>query len=212
VRQRIRETFFSDLFLMLANSSNPAMTATEVAERHEEKLTMLGPVLERLHNELLQPLIDITFDRMLEVGALLPPPPDLLGMDISVEFVSVLAQAQRMIGSNGIDRFMGNVVALSKVKPDVLDKVNFDEWADSYSRMLGVDASMLVDDADVQALRDARAKAQAAQEQANMQNQQAQTAKNLAQSPTGGAPNALTDVMAGLTGYSSQATPVGGTP
>ena len=66
VRERIRGSFYADLFLMLANATDTRMTATEVAERHEEKLLMLGPVLERLHNELLDPLIEITFTRMVE--------------------------------------------------------------------------------------------------------------------------------------------------
>ena len=60
VRGRINSSFYADLFLMLANATDTRMTATEVAERHEEKLLMLGPVLERLHNELLDPLIDLS--------------------------------------------------------------------------------------------------------------------------------------------------------
>ena len=72
VRERIRGAFYADLFLMLANSTSDRMTATEVAERHEEKLLMLGPVLERLHNELLDPLVESTFTHMVRAG-LLPP-------------------------------------------------------------------------------------------------------------------------------------------
>jgi hypothetical protein len=79
VRERIRESFFSDVFMMLANSSNPQMTATEVAERHEEKMLMMGPVLERLNNELLYPLVEVTFTHMIEVGALPPAPQELAG-------------------------------------------------------------------------------------------------------------------------------------
>ena len=77
VRDRIKSSFYADLFLMLANSTNPQMTATEVAERHEEKLLMLGPVLERLHNEILDPLIEMTFARMVEAGIVPPPPEEL---------------------------------------------------------------------------------------------------------------------------------------
>jgi hypothetical protein len=83
VRERIRESFFSDVFMMLANSSNPQMTATEVAERHEEKMLMMGPVLERLNNELLYPLVEVTFTHMIEMGALPPAPQELAGMDLA---------------------------------------------------------------------------------------------------------------------------------
>ena len=73
VRERVRSTFYADLFLMLAGSDRTNMTATEVAERHEEKLLMLGPVLERLHNELLDPFIEMTFARLVRAGALPRP-------------------------------------------------------------------------------------------------------------------------------------------
>lgn len=201
VRERIRGAFYADLFLMLANSSNARMTATEVAERHEEKLLMLGPVIERLHNELLNPLIDITFNHMLKFGMLPPPPEELSGMDLSVEFVSVLAQAQRAIGVNGIDRFVGSVGMVAQFKPEVLDKINTDEWADTYSEMLGVPPKLLVANEDAQALREARNQAMAAKEQAEAQQQQSQTIKNVASAVA----DAPVDVMNMFSGYNNPA-------
>ena len=63
VQNRIRAGFNVDMFLMLSNQSAlNQMTATAVAELHEEKLLMLGPVLSRFNNEVLRPLIDRTFD------------------------------------------------------------------------------------------------------------------------------------------------------
>lgn len=203
-RERVRGAFYADLFLMLANATDTRMTATEVAERHEEKLLMLGPVIERLHNELLDPLIDITFTRMIEANLVPPAPPELQGMDLNVEFVSMLAQAQRAIGTNSVDRFVGNLGAIAQMKPEVLDKFDADTWADSYSDMLGVDPNLIVAGKQVALIRDARNKAMAAKEQAAMMQQQSSTAKNLAQSPTGGGDkNALMDVMNQFSGYSS---------
>jgi hypothetical protein len=187
---------------MLANAPNTRMTATEVAERHEEKLLMLGPVLERLHNELLDPLVDITFTRMLQAGIIPPAPEELQGMDLNVEFVSMLAQAQRAIGTNAVDRFVGNLGTIAQMKPDILDKFDQDQWADIYADMLGVDPSLIVADKDVAMVRQARNQAMAAKEQSAMLQQQSQTAKNLAQAPTG-QQNALTDVMNMFSGYGS---------
>jgi hypothetical protein len=201
-RERVRGSFYADLFLMLANTPNTRMTATEVAERHEEKLLMLGPVLERLHNELLSPLVDITFTRMVAAGALPPAPQELQGMDLNVEFVSMLAQAQRAIGTNAVDRFVGNLGAIARMKPDILDKFDQDQWADVYSDMLGVDPSLIVADKQVAILRDARNQAMAAKEQAAAMQQTSQSVKNMAQSPTGNQ-NALTDVMNMFSGYGS---------
>ena len=86
--------FNTDMFLMIDGQSGQ-MTATEVAERHQEKLLMLGPVLERLQNEILDPLIEITFAQMIEAGIVPRPPDELQGKELNVEFISMLAQAQR---------------------------------------------------------------------------------------------------------------------
>ncbi|MBR0568371.1 hypothetical protein J5J83_19795 [Azoarcus sp. L1K30] len=202
VRQRVRSAFYADLFLMLANGDNGRMTATEVAERHEEKLLMLGPVLERLHNELLDPFIESTFARMIKAGVLPHPPQELQGMNLNVEFVSMLAQAQRAVGTNSVDRYVGNLGAIAQMKPDVLDRFDSDEWAEIYADMLGVDPRLIVADDQVAMIRQQRAQAQQQAAHAEQMAQGAQTAKNLAAADTSG-DNALTNVMQMFSGYNS---------
>ena len=193
VRGRINGAFYADIFTMMSSQVDSRMTATEVAERHEEKMILLGPVLERLQNELLDPLIEITFDRMLEAGLVPPPPEELQGQELSVELVSMLAQAQRAITTNGTDRFVGNLGQIAQFVPSVLDKFNADAWVDDYSDKLGVDPGLIVPDDQVAKVRDARAKAQAAAAQQQQMNMASQTAKNLGQTPTTGG-NAASDV------------------
>ena len=202
VRERIRGSFYADLFLMLANNTDTRMTATEVAERHEEKLLMLGPVLERLHNELLDPMIEMTFSRMIEAGIVPPPPEELQGMDINVEFVSMLAQAQRAVATNGVDRFVGNLGAVAGFKPDVLDKFDADKWADEYSEMLGINPELIVPNEQVALIRNQRAQQQAMAQRAALLNQNADTANKLAGASTTG-DNALTNVMDMFSGYNT---------
>jgi hypothetical protein len=72
VQNRVQRGFYADLFAMMINSDRRQMTATEVVERHEEKLVLLGPVLQRINVELLDPLLDDVFEYALE-GGLLPP-------------------------------------------------------------------------------------------------------------------------------------------
>lgn len=201
VRGRIKETFYTDLFLMLANQTDARMTATEVAERHEEKLLMLGPVLERLHNELLDPMITITFSDMLEAGIVPPPPPELHGQQLNVEFVSMLAQAQRAVSTNSVDRFVGNLGQIAELIPGVLDKFDADHWADSYADMLGIDPELIVADDKVALIRKQRAATQAAQQKMAMAESAANTANKLGNTPTTGS-NALTDATAAFSGYS----------
>ena len=202
VRERIRSAFYTDLFLMLSQAPTTNMTATEVVERHEEKLLMLGPVLERLHNELLDPLIEMTFTRMLTARgpngeSMLPPPPEELeGQELKVEFVSTLAQAQRAIDVNAIDRWTGSLGVIAQAKPNVLDKFDEDKWAEIYADRLGIDPELVVADEQVALIRQSRAEQQQAAEQAALLSQGADTAQKLSSTDTGGK-NALTDVLQG---------------
>ena len=201
VRGRINGSFYADLFLMLANATDTRMTATEVAERHEEKLLMLGPVLERLHNELLDPLIDITFTRMIENDLIPPAPEELQGKELSVEFVSMLAQAQRAIGTNSVDRYVNSMGLVAQMKPDVLDKFNSDAWADGYADMLGVDPKLIVGGERLARIRQEKAEAQQAMAQQEQQNQAVENATKLNNSKTG--EPSLMDMMNQFSGYNS---------
>lgn len=179
VRGRINSAFYADLFLMLT-SVKKSMTATEVAERHEEKLLMLGPALERLHHEGLEPLVDITFDHMMDAGLIPPPPQELAGQNLRVEFVSMLAQAQKAVGASTDDRFIGMIQGLSQSHPDALDKLDVDHFLDEYADKLGVNPQNVRSTEDVKNLRMAREEAMAAQAQLDAQSQQSNVTKNLA--------------------------------
>jgi hypothetical protein len=196
VRERIKGAFYADLWLMLEQIDTGKMTATEVAERKEEKLLMLGPTTERLHNEELMPLIDVTFQHMIEANIVPPAPQEMHGMQLNVNFISTLAQAQRAVVTNGIDRFVGNLGQIATFKPEVLDKFDSDEWADAYSDALGIDPRLVIGNDKVALIRNARAKAAQAQQAAAMANSAADTANKLGNTPTDTS-NALTMLSQG---------------
>lgn len=203
VRGRINSAFYADLFLMLyaRGERDPRMTATEVAERHEEKLLMIGPVLERLHHEMLAPKIELAFSHMVRAGIVPPAPPELEGRDLNVEFVSVLAQAQRAVATNSIDRFVSALGMVAQAKPEVLDKFDADKWADEYADALGISPNLIVPGDQVVLIRQQRAQQQQAVQQAAMAEQAAGAAAKLGGVDTS-QPNALTDTMAAFSGYS----------
>lgn len=203
-RQLIQRFFYADLFLMLASSNTRDMTAREVVERHEEKMLMLGPVLERLENELLDPLIERVFAIMDRMGLIPQPPEDLGGKLLQVEYISILAQAQRMVGIEGIERLAGFVGTYAPLKPEVLDKVDFDEAIEQYARKLGVPAAVIVSDENVAALREQRAQQQAQMEQMAAMQQAAQTAQQgagavnqVAQAAEGGGLGEIAELLGG---------------
>jgi len=201
VRQRINGAFYADMFLMLQSDVDTSKTATEVAELHEEKMLMIGPVLERLHNELLSPLVDMTFQRMLAHKLVPTPPQELHGQNINVELVSMLAQAQRAIATNGVDRFVSNLGQIAQFKPEVLDKFDADAWADRYSDMLGVDPELVVGSDKVALIRQQRQKQQQAAMANQMLNQAADTAQKLGNTPAPRQDNALGSVTDMFSGY-----------
>ena len=193
-KENIREGLYNDLFRMLALSDRGDMTATEVNQRIEEKLIMLGPVVERLHAELLDVIIDRVFEICLRRGILPPPPVELEGKELKVEYISLLAQAQKMIGTSAIDQFMALIGTYAEIFPEMADIPDTDAVGDQYSEMLGVDPSLVrgQDERDERrAMRE-----QAAQQQAQLE-QAAQGAAALKDMGSIDADSALADAAGG---------------
>jgi hypothetical protein len=195
---RIERTFFADLFQMLTNSDRRQITAREIEERHEEKLLMLGPVLDRQHNELLDVLIDRTFAVMARNGLIPEAPPELQGQDLEVEYISILAQAQKAVGTTSLDRLATFVTTASQFQPDILDKVDWDQTVDEYGDNLGVPAKVIRTDDDTASLRQQRQQAEQAAQAAELAQQGASVAKDLSQAQTS-EPSALS-ALAGAVG------------
>lgn len=182
IRQRISRAFYEDLFLMLANSDRREITAREIEERHEEKLLALGPVLEQLNQDLLDPLIDNTFNIMLRQNRLPPPPKEIQGMDLKVEYISVMAQAQKVVGIGGVERFASFVGSIAAANPEVMDKVDMDQMVDVYGDLTSVPPSIVRTDEMVAGIRQNRANAQKQAKAAELIQQGAGAAKDLSQS------------------------------
>jgi len=194
VQDAIHQNFFTDLFLMLANSDKQ-MTATEVAERHDEKLLMLGPVLERLQAEMLDPLIDRVFYIMMDNGQIPKPPQELEGQPLEVEYISLLAQAQKMVGTTAVEQLGAFVGNLTAVYQDASDKFDADEAINQYAEMLGVPPELIRSDEDVMRIRQARRRELEEQKRMEQAQEIAQGAKTLSEAEVGN--NSALDVLVG---------------
>ena len=192
-QQLIERGLYADLFLMISQQDD-VRTATEIRVRQEEKLLVLGPMLERLQTELLDPLIDRTFKLMLEAGAIPDPPPEIQGADLKVEYISLLAQSQQAIATGAIERMAGFVGNLAGANPEVIDKVDFDQTVDEYGDALGVPPRMIRSDDAVEQLRNAKRKQQQALQQGQAAMTAAQGAQVLSQTDTR-SDNALTRML-----------------
>lgn len=186
VRERIRASFFVDLFLMLATQDTRRMTAHEVAVRHEERLLQLGPLLESLHTELLTPLVQFVFSELLERGMLPEPPAELVDADIEIEFTSTLAQAQRIAGVTAMERALSVVTTASAIVPEIVDNIEPDEVFREVVDAFGVEPRTMRHPRKRDEIRAARAQAQAAAATANVAETATSAVRNVAQADPSG--------------------------
>ncbi len=194
VVDRINKAFYVDMFLMLSQVADQQKTAYEVAEMTREKMLMLGPAIEQQEHTLLKPLIERTFG-IMERGGLIPePPPEVQGEPLQVEYVSILAQAQKAVATTSIREWATVVMSMGQAFPDILAKVNAPEVADQYGELLGVPSKLIRSDEEVEQVRQAQAQQQ--QVAAGLQAAQsgAQVAKDLSQAQVGNK-NALEAVL-----------------
>ncbi len=194
IQESIRTAYFSDLFLSITNMQGvQPRNVEEIASRNEEKLLMLGPVLDSLNNEVLDRGIDRTFNIADRAGILPLPPQELEGSELNVDYISVLAQAQKSIGVAGIQDTVAFGVNLAGAEPSVLDKIDFDQALDEYAEMVGTPPKIVRSDEDVAAIREEKARRQQIQNAMQAAQQAADTAKTASEVDTEGK-NLLTDI------------------
>lgn len=186
-KQEVQRAFYTNIFQMIQGSADSQRTATEVQALEQEKYMFLGPVLERLHSEMLDPLVATTFDFLVEANRVPEPPAELQGRELSVEYVSVLAEAQKAANISGVVRMVQQIGMLAQMNPNALDKVDVDRTIDELADMNGVPPSMIVSGDRVALIRKDRADAQAQQAQMEQAQMAASGLKDLsaaaAQSP-----------------------------
>ncbi len=207
---RINRAFYVDMFLMIQNDTrNQRATATEIAEKHEEKLLQLGPVLENLNDELLDPIINRTFMMLVRASEpgwkgltdkmmIPPPPPELENAELRVEYISILAQAQKMVATSAIERWVGFVGQMAAIpgNEDATDKINSDEITDIMAKDLGVPNAAVYTDDEVAGQREARADAMAQAQRAEQGTAMADAAKTMSETKTTGN-SVLSDIVSG---------------
>lgn len=163
IKEEIDRFFYVNLFLMLINVNTGTMTATEVAERQQEKLMMLGPALHRMDEEMLTPMLTLVFNIMNEHGLISEFPEELGGQNIKIEYTSILGQMQKAMGVTKIERVLGITGAIAPMYPDIVDTVDFDEAIRQSVYMEGAPSKIIRNKMEVQQIREDKA------EQENMQ-------------------------------------------
>ena len=170
-RQAIRSAFYVDQLIL---AQGPQMTATEVVQRTEEKMRLLGPVLGRLQAEMLQPLIARTFNILARAGRFPVAPEFMMDMDLQIEYVSPLAKAQKQGDITSINQLLELLGPLGQLDPKIMDYVDFDGVAKHLIKTLSIPATTISSDQEVSMKRQDR---QQQMEEAQEQQQMMETAE-----------------------------------
>lgn len=167
--RKIDTTSFAEMFMAITNMAGiQPRNMEEIAARNEEKLTQLGPTIERVNNEKLAVAVDRVFDIMLR-GEMLPPIPEALeGKPLKVEFISILTQMQRMVGLGQIERTVSFIGNIAGAQPEALDKLDVDELVDEYADRAGTPPRVIRSSKQVAEIRAARQQQQNAERSAAM--------------------------------------------
>lgn len=204
IEKRIQMGLFNDLFLMLEQKLDERMTAYEVAQKIQEKLQVLGPVIESLIAESLKPKLKRIFGILKRKGMVDPPPPSLQGIPLDIEFVSMLALAQKGAATGGIERLMQLVGSMAAIYPQAKDNIDSDALVREFNDLLGNPQKILFGPEDVIKQRIAIAKQAQQQQQMLAVSQMAEAAGKAApaaqvlqQTPTQDGTNVLGKLLGG---------------
>jgi hypothetical protein len=205
IEQRIQKGLFNDLFLMLESQpTSDRMTAYEVAQKMQEKLQVLGPVIESLLSDSLKPKLKRIYGILKRKGMIDPPPASLQGIPLDIEFVSMLALAQKGAATGGIERLMQLVGSMVSIYPTLKDNINSDAVVREYNDLLGNPQKILYGPEEVQGIRQQQAQQAQQEQQMQMMERGSQVASNLApaakvmaDTPTTGGQDVLSHLIGG---------------
>ena len=175
-REAIAKMFHIDQLMVTANRT---MTATEVLQRNEEKMRILGPVMGRLQSELLQPMILRVFNIMLRNKLFQAAPEILNNQEIDIEYVSPMALAQKGQELQSLMRGLELFAQIGQIAP-VQDYIDENGLIKQIIRITGLPARMIKSDKQVAALREQKAAAQQQQMEMMQSMQEAKIAKDAA--------------------------------
>lgn len=202
IQERIKKGFFNDVILMLSSQPGDRRTAYEVAQLMQERLQVLGPVIENIITESLKPKLKRIFGIMTRKNMLPPMPESMKKVPLDVEFISMLALAQKATATGGLERLaalIGNMVA---VFPEAKDKLNVDAYIDKMNELLDNPQNILYSEDEVAAIRQKQQQQQAAAQQMEAMQHGAQTAsigadaaQTLANTEVGSGASALSQIL-----------------
>jgi hypothetical protein len=178
-REHIRKCFFNDVIKM--EKEKVEMTAFEVADRRDEKLRKMSPMLGRLQSELLDHMIMRSYSLLDLVGRIPPAPPSLQGHRLRVGYESAAARAQTGVKAQAMAQFFQDLIPMAQAKPDVIDAIDDDMWIQELAKARKVPMVVVRSLEEIAAIRQERQQQQQMQQMAEVAGPASQAVKNVAE-------------------------------
>lgn len=167
--RRVDELFYADLFMAISDMEGvQPRNEQELMYRNEEKLTQLGPVVDRVQIEKLEVDVDRAYNILLNLGLLPPIPEEMKGHPLEVEFISVLAQAQKAASTSAIERAARFVGFLAGIFPDAVVKFDAEQAIDEFATASGTTPKIIRTDEVVKQMKEQMAQQQQQAQMAQM--------------------------------------------
>lgn len=199
VRRDTDECFFVDLFMAITDREGvQPLNDLETQLRDAEKFTQLGPVVDRVNIEKLEVAVERAFAILQSMNTLPPPPPEMQGLPLTIEFISMLAQAQRASQNSAIERAARFVGFVAGIYPDAAIKFDAEQAIDEFATGTGTPPKIIRSDEMVAKMRAAQQQQQAQAQMAAMAQPArdgAQAAQLLSQTNVGDGKSALQQMM-----------------
>lgn len=168
-RSIIARAFYNDLFIMMEQIGN--RTATEVNIMNNQRMQLLGSAIGNIMREKLSPVINRVYAIAARNNKLPPLPPELVGQEYVVEYISPLARAQKSLELGNLQQALSVIGMFGQVNPESLDKINFDKAVDYVADITSIAPDIIRDDFEVQEIRENRQNQLAMQQQLAMMQQ-----------------------------------------
>lgn len=180
LKESIKEIFYNDLFAMILNTAERSRTATEVNELKEEKMVLLSPLLQQIHNGLNQ-VMDWVFSECVKLNILPDPPAEIMGANMDIEFVSTLAQAQKAVKISAMERFTTFTINLAQtLDPSLKMKLNANKIIDDYADYANISPEQIVPTSEVEKIKQKEEERESQKQAMEQAKQGSEIIKNIA--------------------------------
>ena len=153
VRQSIQQSFYLDMLELPGPTAEDGdvmrFTATEIAARQRDRLSILGPIVARQEIEMLGPMIERTISVLGRGGFLPPPPPALMQNNMKLEYQNPVSVAMRSGELSSVSQLMQFMVPFAQIDPSIIRRFNTGKLAELGAEILRVPPSVLKSEEEI---------------------------------------------------------------